>query len=905
MDVFDLFAKISIDTSEYDRGLEGASQRTFTAFDGIQRAGQSMSSLGSTLTQNVSLPIVAVGKHILDTASNFQAGMSEVQAISGATGEQLEQLKETGLDMAAQTKFSTSEVAEAYKYMGMAGWDAGQMIDGLSGIMYLAGASGEDLAATSDIVTDALTAFGMRAGESGRFADVLASASVNANTNVGMLGESFKYVAPVAGAMQYSIEDVAIALGLMANSGIKAGSAGAQLRNIITNMASPTDTMAAAMEALNVSLSDGEGKSYSLMEVMEQLRVGFGGGTMDSQEFASAMSELQNALDSGQMTAEEYEAAVADLAVSMYGAEGAQKAQLAASLAGKESMAGLLAIVNTAPEDFDKLTESVYGSNGAAEDMYTVMNDNASGAVTRLFSAIDVLSESLGEFLIPAFTAVVEGITDVVNWFNSLDDGTKQTILAILGVVAVVGPLLSGLGSIISGAAAVGTAISALGGVFTFLTSPIGLIIAAITALVGGFIYLWNTSEGFREFWVGLWDGLCNIVQGAWEAISGFFGGIGDAIGGLWDRLTGKQDESLDHMESSLDKSFNNMESTTESTWGNMEGHVDGSLSAMVNLADTATGSIESSVDTSWGNASNSTALNWGGMENQVVGSLNIMSDTTSGAMAGMNGDIDSGWLSAYNSTQANWGGMEGQVTGSLNMMSTQTEGVTTDISGYIDTAWTNSSRSTDDNWNNMVNITDIMSNRALTAVDTNFGKMEGTVVGNLNEAKAAAGRVDFSPIGVGAVDGMSEGAKSRAAKLANTMVGAAMDAFNAAKAALQVNSPSKRGEWLWQMVMDGSVLGVDKNAYKLADAMESASEGALEAFNVKSKDLDFGVFTPAPIDFSAYVKHYEPYDSNRQGREVSGQGNTTVNIYSPKAVDAVQAAREWKKTTQQLAMGF
>ncbi|NBJ89847.1 phage tail tape measure protein [Acutalibacter sp. 1XD8-36] len=904
MDVFDLFAKISLDTSEYDRGLEGARQRTSTAFDGIQRAGQSMSSLGSTLTQNVSLPIVAVGKHVLDTAANFQAGMSEVQAITGATGEEMVQLKETGLDMAAKTKFSTAEVAEAYKYMGMASWDAGQMVDGLSGIMYLAGASGEDLAATSDIVTDALTAFGMEAGESGRFADVLAAASVNANTNVGMLGESFKYVAPLAGSLNYSVEDVAIALGLMANSGIKAGSAGAQLRNIITNLSKPTETMKWAMEALGVSLEDDEGNMYSLMEVMQQLRVGFGEGHLSADEFTEGMNDLQAQLDEGQITLPQYEDGVKKLAIAMYGAEGAQKAEIAATLAGKESMAGLLAVVGAAPGDFEKLTGAVYGSNGAAEDMYNVMNDNANGAVTRLFSAIDVLSESLGEFLIPAFTATVEGITNVVNWFNSLDDGTKQTILAILGVVAVVGPLLSGLGSIISGAAAVGTAISALGGVFTFLTSPIGLIIAAIAALVGGFIYLWNTSEGFREFWIGLWDGLCNIVQGAWEAISGFFGGIGDAIGGLWDRLTGKQDESLEHMETSLDTSFNNMESTTESAWGNMEGQIDGSLSAMVNLADTATGSIESSVDTAWGNANSSTALNWGGMENQVVGSLNTMSGTTSGAMAGMSGDIDSGWLQAYNSTQANWGGMEGQVTGSLNMMSTQTEGVTTDISGYIDTAWNNSSRSTDENWNNMVNITDIMSNRALTAVDTNFGKMEGTVVGNLNNAKTAAGRVDFAPIGSAAVDGMSDAARSRASALADTMVNAAMGAFNAAKAALQINSPSKRGYWLWEMVMDGGELAVDENAYKWSDAMTAASEGALKAISTTTGDFDMGI-TPAPIDFTAYARSYNPSESAANPNSTSAPGNTVVNIYSPKAVDPIEAAREWRKTTQQLAMGF
>ena len=293
------------------------------------------------------------------------------------------------------------------------------------------------------------------------------------------------------------------------------------------------------------------------------------------------------------------------------------------------------------------------------------------------------------------------------------------------------------------------------------------------------------------------------------------------------------------------------------------------------------------------------------GIKNAVGGVWDWITGKNKDSLDTIETDIDDTWGRTQDSTQQAWGGMQTQVGSSMSSMVGLTNTGTGNIVSAFDEGWYNANISTEQGMGGILSTTDLLSGKAVTAVDTNFGKMEGTVVGNLNEAKAAAGRVDFSPIGVGAVDGMSEGAKSRAAKLANTMVGAAMDAFNAAKAALQVNSPSKRGEWLWQMVMDGSVLGVDKNAYKLADAMESASEGALEAFNVKSKDLDFGVFTPAPIDFSAYVKHYEPYDSNRQGREVSGQGNTTVNIYSPKAVDAVQAAREWKKTTQQLAMGF
>ncbi len=897
MDVFDLFAKISLDTSEYDAGLRGASEQTHTAFDGIRTAGEGLKNVGSTLTSHVSMPLLEFGKYTLETASNFQAGMSEVQAISGATGAELDALKEHGLELASQTKFSTAEVAEAYKYMGMAGWDAGQMIDGLSGIIYLAGASGEELATTSDIVTDALTAFGLQARDSGHFADVLAAASTNANTNVGMLGESFQYVAPLAGAMNYSIEDVAVALGLMANSGVKAGSAGAQLRNIITNMANPTDSMIVAMNLLGISLEDDEGNMYSFMEVMEQLRQGFGEGHLDAEEFNEQLADINKEFENGTIDEEGYQYALENLTMQMYGAEGAQKAQIAAMLAGKESMAGLLAIVNASPEEFEKMTNAVYNSNGAAEAMYTIMNDNANGAVTELFSAIDVLAESLGEFLIPAFTGVVEGITGVVQWFNSLDDGTKQVILAVLGVVAVIGPLLSGLGSIMTGAAAVGTAISGLGAVFGFLASPIGLIIAAVAALVGGFIYLWNTSEGFREFWIGLWNGLVDAVSAAWKGISEFFSGIGNAISDFWGWLTGSEKEALDTMESDVNSTWDSIEGSTTETWGNMETALSGSLDSMVTATGSATGEISGSVDSAWTTANASTQSNWGGIENQVVGALGNMNSVTQTTTAAMGGSIDKTWTSASASTELNWLGMEGQVTDSLTGMTATTEGAGADIYSAIDSSWTNSSASTDLNWDTIVSTTGLKSGQAVDAVDSNFSRMESTVTGNLNAAKSSAMGQDWTSIGVNIVDGMSSGVRQRARELSDSVANAAANALAAAKAALGIHSPSKKAEWLFEMVMRGGVVGVEKNAHFLTDAMEDVSADLLGA-------LDPGEFTPsfAPRPISA--DGYGRGGSYPQGH-MNSPGGMTVNIYSPESVDAVQAARVWKKEAQKMSLAY
>lgn len=991
MDVFDLVAKISLDTSEYDRGLSAASEKTNSAFGSIQKTGETLKTVGSTLTQNVTMPILDFGKYTLETAANFQAGMSEVQAISGATGSEMESLKAKGLEMASQTKFSTSEVAEAYKYMAMAGWDAGQMVDGLSGIMYLAGASGEDLATTSDIVTDAITAFGLTSGDSGRFVDVLAAASTNANTNVGLLGESFKYVAPLAGAMNYSIEDVAIALGLMANTGIKAGTAGAQLRNIITNMANPTETMASAMDALGVSLTDTDGNMYSLMEVMEQLREGFGSGTMDSQEFSDAMNKLQTSLESGEITAEEYEGKVNDLAIAMYGAEGAQKAQLAASLAGKESMAGLLAIVNAAPEDFDKMTKSVYGSNGAAEDMYEIMNDNAKGAVTMLMSAIDVLAESLGEFLIPAFTEVVRWVTDVVNWFNSLDDGTKKLILTIGGIVAVVGPLLSGFGTLVTVLGSLGPAVSALGAVFGALTSPIGLVIAAVAAVAGGLIYLWNTNEDFRnavkgiwdnivgffqaagekiqqawsaivDFFQGVWDGIVNIfqnvgqwfsdvfsaasqgIQNAWQGITDFFQGIWDAITGVfegigeffsnlfggawetvkettsnaWDGITtflgdtweGLKETSgniFDNIKDGIGRTWEGVKETTSQVWDGLTGWLGDTWDWLTGKSDESFEATSQTIKEKWLDTDLTTRMTWDELQKYVGDVWQGMQKGAEEKFKAIYDSVHKNWESADEDSKSTWAGIESVLGGTWAGLEATSEIRFDAMKANVETAWQEANTSTNTEWGTLVTTVGNKALEALTAVGDNFGKMEGTVVEKLGLARAAAKGVSFYGVGESIVEGMSAGVREKAYQLANSVENAANMALAVARKAIQSNSPSKvfRKKIGWS-ISEGMAVGVEDKEGQVVNSILSITDSIQKAF-----DPDFAMDFPTasvPMDFTPTRFQYaSPYGMAGNGADspVKAAGSTTVNIYSPVAVDAIQAAREWKKTTQKLAMGF
>lgn len=398
---------LDLDTSKFKTGFKSAladlktfQSQTTTSKDKLAAFSSAATSAGKSLTKGLTVPIAGIGAASVAVTAKFDAGMSKVQAISGATGKEMEQLRAKAKEMGAQTKFSATESAEAFNYMAMAGWKTEDMLDGIEGIMNLAAASGEDLATTSDIVTDALTAFGLSAKDSTHFADVLAAASSNANTNVAMMGETFKYVAPVAGALGFSVEDVSTAIGLMANSGIKGSQAGTALRNLFTRLAKPTKESAEVMKQLGISVTDSSGKMKDFDTIMGDLRKGFAG-----------LSE-------------------------------AQKTQAATALAGQYGMSGLLAIVNSSDKDFNKLKDSIYNADGASQKMAETMMDNLPGAITLAKSALEGLGIRIGEVITPAIIKVVRAFTSFISWLSQASDGTVRFAVAMGVILASIGPVL-------------------------------------------------------------------------------------------------------------------------------------------------------------------------------------------------------------------------------------------------------------------------------------------------------------------------------------------------------------------------------------------------------------------------------------------------------------------------------
>lgn len=664
----------------------------------MKSVGASMSQVGSTMTTRVTAPIVGGLTACIKKTMDFDSEMSKVAAISGATGDDFDALREKAIQMGDETKFSATESAQAMEYMAMAGWKTEDMLSGISGIMDLAAASGEELATTSDIVTDGLTAFGLSAEDSSHFADVLAAASSNANTNVSMLGESFKYVAPVAGSLGFSVEDVSVALGLMANSGIKASQAGTSLRTLFTNMANPTDTMAIAMDELGISLDDGAGNMKSLAEIMQDLRTGFSELKMTEEEYNETFGKLTESYQSGAMEEEEYQEAVSALVDELFGAEGAQKAQTAAMLAGKTGMAGLLAIVNSTDADFAKLTESVNSASestalladgsivplsealasgqqiieqydGAAAQMAATMQNNAGGQLQILKSNIETLAISIGDLLTPAVSDIIKGAQEFVQKLTALDDGTKKTIVNIGLAVAAIGPALIIIGKIVG---AIGTIISVSGS----LTAAIGtfstwITATAIPAISGMAASASAAIPGIMAFMAPFLPfvaiGAAVVAAGVliyknWDTIKETAQLVGAAVAEKWGELKAKTIET-----------WNNVKAKTSETWSNVK-------SKVTEIA----GNIKQSVSEKWDGIKTKTAETWNNVKAKTVEVLKGVLQDTKTNLTNMKAAFDSNGGGIKGTVAALWTGVKGYFTTGFNALNTLTNGKLGEIAGMF-----------------------------------------------------------------------------------------------------------------------------------------------------------------------------------------------------------------------------
>ncbi|HGD3272837.1 TPA: phage tail tape measure protein [Streptococcus agalactiae] len=438
--------------------------------------GQGMQSVGRSLSKYVTLPIVGLGVAAAKTFGDFESQMNRVKAISGATGADFEKLRKQAIDLGASSVFSAKEVAQGQEMMASAGFNANQILAASPGVMSLAAASGGDLALASEAAATAVNMFSLNASEATHVADVFAKAAADTNSEVADMAEALKYAGPVAGAMGISMEETAAAIGIMSNAGIKGSQAGTTLRTAITRLAKPTDQMQAVIDGLGLSFFDTNGKMRSLTEITGQLREKMSGLT--DQQKSAALSILF----------------------------------------GKESLSGMLALINATPGELSKLTEGLKNSKGAADKMANTMNSGLKGAIEQLKGSLETAGITIGGILNPLLQGVIGKIQAVIDWFNKLSPAGQKLAVIIGGIGAALGPLLVIFGTVIIFIGQVtaslegATAFTAIAGIFSIISGPVILVVAAIGAFIAALVVAWNTSETFRNTIISGWKSMVDAV---------------------------------------------------------------------------------------------------------------------------------------------------------------------------------------------------------------------------------------------------------------------------------------------------------------------------------------------------------------------------------------------------------
>ncbi len=538
-DQYDALQREIIETERNLRDLENQANQSATALQKISATGEKLKTVGDNISSAgekllpVTAGVTALGTAAVSTAANFESSMSQVQATMGITKDSMSEVNGESVNtmdtlsalakkMGSETAFSASECAEALNYLALAGYDTQQMCDTLPTVLNLAAAGGIDLASASDMVTDAMSALGMGVDEAGTMVDQMAKTASTTNTSVAQLGEGILTIGATAKTVKGGTAELNTALGILANNGIKGAEGGTHLRNVILSLQNPTDKAADCLNELGVSVYDSEGNMRSLNDILGDLNTSMDG-----------------------MTAEE-------------------KSNIIGKIFNKTDLSSVNALLANTGDTWDDLQQSIIDSGGAAQQMADTQLDNLQGQITILKSALEGLAISFGELLMPAIKTIVGWVQKFVDWLNGMDEGTKKVITTVALLAAALGPVLIVVGKVVSAVGTIMTIVPKVAGVIntvktafaalntTMLANPIFLIIAAITALVAAFIYLWNTNEDFRQFWINLWENVKAVAIAVWEAIKNFFSaaweaisstaqavwnGIKDFFSGLWEGI--------------------------------------------------------------------------------------------------------------------------------------------------------------------------------------------------------------------------------------------------------------------------------------------------------------------------------------------------------------------------------
>lgn len=866
LDINGFLKNLKAAQDEADKSTQNMAQKVGANISGI---GKNISSAGSTLTKTVTLPLVGIAGAGLKVATDFEKGMSEVRAISGATGKDFDALREKAIELGADTAFSSNEVAAAMTEMAKAGWNADLIVKEMGGVLSAAAASGEGLASVATIVADAMTGFADETLTSTKVADLLTQAANSGTIGIADLGESFKYIAPVAGAMGLSIEDTTTAISAMSMAGIKGSQAGTALRTMLTNLVNPSDSAATVMEELGISATNADGSMKSLDEIVANLRDGFSGLTE------------------------------------------AEKAQSAAILAGKTGMSGMLALLNLTEEEYNAIAESMDNAGGVAEETAAIMQDNLQSKIEQLGGALESLAIKMADYVLPYLQQFVVWLTGLIDKFTNLDESTQKTILVIAGIAAAIGPVLlivgkltTGVGNMIttfgkipgmvtsvqSGFTTLKTgftnmhegftlARSGFGGLATEaggfgtkmgvamagITGPMLAIAAVIAVVIAAFVSLWKNNEEFR-----------NKVIGIWNQIKGTFS---EFTQGIVERLN------------ALGFDFTSFTDVVKTIWEGFCNYLapifEGVFQQVANIFEFVTNSILNAFDFwiaifkgDWEGA-------WGAVKSQFENIWNLIKSTLENVLNTMKGifDVVLGWFGT--SWNECWNGIS---TAASNIWG----GITTTLS----TAWNNIKSTASIVWNGIMNAIKIPINKARDFVKDAIDKIKGFFNFKITWPHIPMPHFKISPPGWKVGDLL----KGKIPKLSIDWYAKAM------RNPMLLTKPTIFGyNPATGQLMGGGEAGpeVVSGASALMRMISQAVMNSIKPMTMAAYQLANATAELGYVTYNGFVKVKERFEE-RDGYEQNDSSNGDVyNFYSPKPIDEIEAARQMKKAKRDLAEGF